>query len=315
MSDTLYIQEDIKAFLKEKSGDPAPRTFDDAPAAEIRAEVNAMFALLNTGGPVLEDTKDITLSGAFGARPARLYKSAASDTPQPCMIYFHGGGWIIGDLESEDRKLRHLAEDTGMTILSVDYVLAPEYPFPGPGDDCLACARDALARADELGIDPTQIVLGGASAGANLALVTALAMRDAEISLAGLVLFYGAFDLTFSGQSMELLKDGFFLDKEGMYRFRKYYCPDEANWMKSEASPLFGDFTGLPRTFISAPSMDPLFNDSTRLDERMKAAGVETELKIYKGAIHGFTLFQERFKCAREGVDDASAFLNALIAK
>ena len=312
MSDAPYIQDDIKAFLKEKEGQPAPPNIGEVPAEEVRALMGEMFDLLNVGGPVIENTRDIELAGAFGPRTARFYKPVASETPQACMIYFHGGGWIIGDVETEDRKLRHIAELSGMSILSVDYVLAPEHPFPGPGNDCTACIRDAVARADELGIDPDQIVLGGASAGANLALVSALAMRDAGMSLAGLLLFYGAFDLTYSGESMELLKNGFFLDKDAMYRFRGHYCPDEDNWMKPEASPLFGDFSGLPKTYISAPDADPLFDDSTRLATWMQAAGVDAELRVYEGAIHGFTMFQERFKSAREGVEDAAIFLRSL---
>ncbi len=312
MRDTPYIQADIKAFLKEKEGQPPPPNIGEVPAEDVRALMGQMFGLLNAGGPVIEDTKDIQLAGAFGPRTARFYKPVASDMPQACMVYFHGGGWIIGDVETEDRKLRHIAELSGMSILSVDYVLAPEHPFPGPGDDCIACINDAISRADELGIDPDRIVLGGASAGANLALVSALTMRDSGADLAGLLLFYGAFDLTYSGESMELLKSGFFLDKEAMYRFRGHYCPDEENWLKPQASPLFGDFSGLPKTFISAPSADPLFNDSTRLEMRMQAASVNVELKVYEGAIHGFTMFQERFKSAREGVEDAATFLRSL---
>lgn len=307
-----FLQDDVKTFLKEKEGQPAPPNIGEVPAQEVRALMGEMFAQLNVGGPEIENTQDIQLSGAYGPRTARFYRPVASETPQACMIYFHGGGWIIGDVETEDRKLRHLADLSGMAILSVDYVLAPEHPFPGPGDDCIACINDAIARAAELGIDPEKIVLGGASAGANLALVSALSLRDAGQKLAGLLLFYGAFDLTYSGESMELLKSGFFLDKDSMYRFRGHYCPDQDNWRKPEASPLFGDFAGLPKTFISAPDADPLFNDSTRLARRMRGTGIDVELKVYEGAIHGFTMFQERFKCARVGVEDGAEFLKSL---
>ena len=208
------------------------------------------------------------------------------------MIYFHGGGWVIGNLETEDRKLRHIVDESGVCVLSVDYVLAPEHPFPGPGNDCIACVRDALNRAGELGIDPDRIFLGGASAGANLALVAALALRDAGIQLAGLLLFYGAFDLTYSGRSMDLLKSGYFLETEAMYRFRRHYCPEESNWRKPEASPLFGNFQGLPRTFISAPTVDPLFNDSTRLADLMEAAGVKVDLQVMRAPFTGSRCFR-----------------------
>ncbi len=307
-----YLQDDVRDFLKEKEGQPAPPTIGDVPAQEVRKLMGEMFALLNVGGPVLEHTRDVQLSGAFGPRPARLYRPVEAAGPQSCMIYFHGGGWIIGDLETEDRKLRHIAEQSGMSILSVDYVLAPEHPYPGPGNDCIACIKDAISRAAELGIDSKKIVLGGASAGANLALVSALALRDEDIELAGLLLFYGAFDLTYSGESMEVLKSGLFLDKEAMFLFREHYCPDEKNWRKPAASPLFGDFTNLPKTFISAPDADPLFNDSTRLAANMRSAGIDTRLHVYHGAIHGFTMFQDRFASAREGVKDAADFLRSL---
>lgn len=312
MAEKPYVQEDIEVFLKEKEGQPPPPNMDEVPPAKVRETMGELFALLNLGGPVVRKTTDIQLEGAFGPRTARFYQPGETASPQPCMIYFHGGGWVIGDVETEDRKLRHLADQSGISILSVDYVLAPEHPFPDPGNDCIACIQDALARAGELNIDTRRIVLGGASAGANLALVSALAMRDAGIELAGLLLFYGAFDLTYSGESMELLKSGFFLETEAMYRFRRHYCPSEDNWRKPEASPLFGDFHGMPRTFISAATVDPLFNDSTRLAKRMRDDGVDTELHIYEGAIHGFTMFQERFKCARQGVGDAAKFLQGL---
>ncbi|HAY05307.1 MAG TPA: hypothetical protein DCY26_01480 [Hyphomonas sp.] len=304
-----YIQQDVLTFLKEKEGQPPPPNMDEVSPSSVRAMMDEMFALLNKGGPPVGEVRDTLLAGAFGPRPARLYKPVASNAPSACMIYFHGGGWVIGNLETEDRKLRHIVDESGICVLSVDYVLAPEHPFPGPGDDCIACVRDALNRAGELGIDPDRIFLGGASAGANLALVAALALRDAGIQLAGLLLFYGAFDLTYSGRSMDLLKSGYFLETEAMYRFRRHYCPEESNWRKPEASPLFGNFQGLPRTFISAPTVDPLFNDSTRLADLMEAAGVKVDLQVYEGAIHGFTMFQERFSCARQGVADAAAFL------
>lgn len=314
MAGEPFIRHEIRAYLDEIADRPPPPRIGEVPAPTVRAAMREMLAPLNAGGPEMAETRDLTLAGAFGPRPARLYRPQNVTAPAPALVYFHGGGWVVGDLDTEDRKLRHLAEESDVVILSVDYVLAPEHRFPEPLDDVAACARDAVARAGELELDPERVALGGASAGANLALAAALRLRQAGPSLAALVLFYGVYDLTYGAASHETFAEGYFLETERMKRFRELYGVAEADWTAPDASPLYGELAGLPPTFLNAAALDPLLDDTVRLAAKMRAAGVDVDERVYDGVIHGFTIFMERFACAREAVSDAAAFLRRRLA-
>jgi acetyl esterase len=235
--------------------------------------------------------------------PVRVYRRfgvgvgrGPGDAAPSAIVFLHGGGWVVGDLDSHDASCRLLAAVTGCVVVAVDYRLAPEHPFPAAVEDALAAYAWVQRSHDELGTAPGQVGVMGDSAGGNLAAVVALETRPGRPAHAPDVpppvaqgLVYPAVDARLDSPSMDELAEGFFLTRAGMEAYRALYLPDPADWTDLRASPLLApDHAGVAPAVIVTAGFDPLRDDGRRYAEALRAAGVEVDLRCYDDQIHGF---------------------------
>jgi acetyl esterase len=248
-----------------------------------------------TGPPrPLARVEDVSIPGPGGEMGGRLYVALdAPPPPQPLLVYLHGGGWVIGDLDSHDSVCRFLAEHGGCRVLSVDYRLAPEHPFPIPVEDVVAAFAWAHANATELGADRDRIAVGGDSAGGNLATALCLQNRDAgDPQPAMQLLLYPVTDAVGGQQSRDTFAEGFLLTREDMEWFESHYIPDGIDDADPRASMMRAeDVSGLPPAYVATAGFDPLRDEAETYAERMREAGVAVVLQRHGGMIHGFANF------------------------
>ncbi|HEX3608859.1 MAG TPA: alpha/beta hydrolase [Solirubrobacterales bacterium] len=235
--------------------------------------------------------EDITIPGPAGEIPARLYVAlGAPRPPQPLLVYYHGGGWVIGDLETHDGLCRFFAEHSGCRVLSVDYRLAPEHPFPAPVEDAVAAFAWARQNAAELGADPARIAVGGDSAGANLS--TGLCLQNRETGAqqpAMQLLLYPPTDVVGEQASRDTFAEGFLLTRNDMQWFEDHYLPEGCGPDDQRASMMrAADVSGLPPAYVATAGFDPLRDEGEVYAERMREAGVPVVLQRYPALIHGF---------------------------
>jgi acetyl esterase len=258
---------------------------------------------------------DQAIAGPAGALRTRLVRPrAAGAAPLPVLVYFHGGGWCIGDLDTHDAACRQLAAEAGCAVLAVDYRLAPEHPFPAAVEDCFAALRFVATEGAGLGLDPARIAVGGDSAGGNLAAVTAIAARDAGITLKGQVLIYPATDFSVARPSHDDYAEGFLLTREAMAWFGGNYLPEERrrDW---RASPMLAsDVTGLPPAIILVGDCDPLRDESRDYAERLRQAGNEAAFHLYPGMIHGFFTMGGAIAAADRAIAQSAALLRRVFS-
>ncbi len=316
MSDDHYIDPEIMPVLERMQARMALRApMSDVSIADMRKRARADFAAMNANPPMLAYVEDTVIEGAFGTRKARIYDAAGTRTGAPGLIYFHGGGWIVGDLDSEDEKLRRLALASGIRILSVEYVLAPEHKFPDPLEDCIAAAKSVRKAAPELGLDAERLAIGGASAGANLALSTALALRDDNASwLRFMLLFYGVYDMASQAPSRSLFNEGYGMTAEAMEFFYSLYLKGPTERIDPRASPLHAEMENLPPAFINAAGLDILRDDSRALAEKLRDNGVPIDYDEAPGVIHGYTLLAHEVVAARNTIERAAHALRLTLA-
>jgi acetyl esterase len=238
----------------------------------------------------VEDVASLEIPGPAGAIRARRYLPEDERGRLPLLVYLHGGGWVRGDLDTHDNVCRFLAREAGVAVLSVDYRLAPEHPFPAPVDDALAAFRYAAGHATELGADPAAVALGGDSAGGNLtAAVSMLAARDGGPVPAFAVMIYPATDFSRKRRSCELFGDGFFLTEEEMDWYRGHYLRDESSALDPRASPLLEeDLSDFPPCYITTAGFDVLRDEGEEYARRLREAAVAVALRRHPGMIHGF---------------------------
>jgi acetyl esterase len=267
-------------------------------------------------GPLLEmrgfddvQTVDRTLPGADGLRRARVYRPVrANRSGAPGLVWFHGGGWVIGSIDSHDGVCRALASRSGVVVVSVDYRLAPEHPFPAAPDDAVAATRWVLENAGSLGIRPAAVAVGGDSAGGNLAALVALNLRGAERVPAFQLLVYPATDLTRSLPSHRFFGEGLMLPEPAMKWFLRNYLPDPVLERDPRASPLFAtDFSGLPPALVVTAGFDALRDEGRAYADRLREAGVAVEYVCSEGSMHGFL--------HTAGANDESARVLDLVAR
>lgn len=233
-------------------------------------------------------TREVMVPVDGGAIRVRLYEPAhPSGVRRPLYIFLHGGGWCVGDLDQRDPRCRTIAGEVGCVVASVDYRMAPENAFPTPFDDCVAALRWLVDHADELGVDPGRVAIGGESAGANLAAAVCLHARDhGGPALRFQWLDVPAVDLTMSLPSIDRLATGYGLTKAGMERYRDAYLGD-GDRRDPRASPLHAaSHAGLPPALVTTMEFDPLRDDGQAYADALRAAGVEVEHHHVDGLIH-----------------------------
>lgn len=229
-------------------------------------------------------TQDIEVPGAAGMLRARVYRPNC-DSPTPTLVFFHGGGWVIGSIESHDLQTRMLCRDAQVTVLSVEYRLAPENRWPAGLEDSLAATEWSLDNAAQLGGDPQRVAVGGDSAGGNLSAIVAQHFRD---RIAAQLLIYPGVDFTGDYPSRDENSEGYFLTQEEIRFFGLSYLPNLEVVEDPRVSPIKGDLTGLPPAIVVTAEYDPLRDEGDAYARALEQVGVEVIHRPCAGMIHGF---------------------------
>ncbi|MFN0147571.1 MAG: alpha/beta hydrolase [Dehalococcoidia bacterium] len=241
-------------------------------------------------GEEVGSVQDRTVAGPGGAIPIRIYTPAAGAGPRPALVWYHGGGWVIGNLDGADYGCRMFANAADAVVVSVDYRLAPEAKFPAAADDCYAATKWVADNAASLGVDARKIAVGGDSAGGNLAAVVAQMAKAAGGPGIGFqLLVYPVTNHDYGTVSYRDNADGYLLTKESMVWFWDHYLRTPADGKDPKASPLQAkDLSGLPPALVYTAEFDPLRDEGEAYAEAMRKAGVRVEQQRYAGQIHGF---------------------------
>jgi acetyl esterase len=250
-----------------------------------------------------------------GSVPVRVY-APSTDQLLPALVFFHGGGWVKGSLQSHDVVCRALANGAGCVVVSVDYRLAPEHRFPAAIDDAFASLQYVAAHAAELGIDADRLAVAGDSAGGNLAAAAALLARDSGgPRLAQQLLIYPVLEYNLDTDSYLANADGFMLTREAMRFYWRHYLRSDADGDDPRASPLRASrFDGLPSALIITAEFDPLRDEGRAYALRLEAAGVPVTYSEYAGLVHGFVTYMDVVDQGKVAVAEASAALRAAFA-
>jgi len=237
----------------------------------------------------VESVEDQKIPGPHGDIPIRIYRPS-NEIDLPVLVYYHGGGWVIGDLETHDSVCRNLSKAADIVVVSVDYRLAPEHKFPIPFDDCYTATQWVVENAEALKIDGKRLAVGGDSAGGNLAAAITLKARDeGGPSIKYQLLIYPATDGSQDTQSKIDFKEGYLLSKHDMEFFGSAYISNESDYLNPLISPLLAsDHTKLPPAFVFTAGFDPLRDEGKAYADKLKSAGVAVDYKNYEGTIHGF---------------------------
>ncbi len=310
--DAVYLDPETAEILKEIATVALPDRAS-LPVEEARLQMEAGNVVWNTPLPDVAEVRDFTIEGPLGDIPMRLLRPAntASDG---VVLYLHGGGFVLGSLESHHRIMRLLAIESGAVVIGVDYRLAPEHPFPGPLHDSLAAVRWLQTEAAALGLDRERIVLGGDSAGANLALACLLALRDQGESMPiGAALFYGCYWARLGTRSHQRFGGGGYrLSSKEMGWFWDQYLGDHGKGSPL-AEPMEANLEGLPPLFLNYGTVDPLADDTLEMVERLDQAGVVHECIAYPGLVHGFLQMTNRVEAAMTSMTDAGLAIRDML--
>jgi acetyl esterase len=280
------------------------------PVAEARVNFETLFAGLGPGEPVAA-VADHTIPVGGTTVPARSYRPAGSagDEALPLVVYFHGGGWLLGSIDSHDGICRSLANASGAVVLNVGYRRAPEARFPAAADDALAATRWAHAHAALLGADPARLAVAGDSAGGNLAAVVCQDLRDAHEPIVRFqLLIYPVVTLDVES-GFDMAYEGYFLYRDEILWHQEHYLSSPAEARSARVSPLLGDASGLPPAAIQAAECDPLHVQAERYRDLLAKAGVPVAFRCYPGMIHGYFGLDSAFELAGEAMVDAGSSL------
>ncbi|MFW2383699.1 MAG: alpha/beta hydrolase [Acidimicrobiales bacterium] len=299
------VEPDIRRYLESPLA-----AFPDV-ATSTAAEVRAHFTEMRTVEemPDVAEVSNTVFKGPGGDVPVRVYRSGEPETA--VILWFHGGGWVLGDLDTAELPARSLCAQTGCTVLSVGYRLAPEARFPGAVEDCLASLKWARTEAGTLRIDPDRLIVGGDSAGANLAAVVAVAERDARRSLLGQLLIYPVIEPKTESGGYGAVGEGYGLSEAAMDWFWDHYVPEAADRSDWRVNLSVAELSGAPDAFVLTCGYDPLAAEGIRFASRLAAAGVSVVTEHLAGAIHG--VFATNLDAGFRSRAAASAWVRSLI--
>ncbi len=260
------------------------------PLPELRQQLRTMVTLMDEPAPPLPRIEDVRLPGPAGELPARVYAPRVGGAPLPTVTYFHGGGWVQGDLETHHGLCARLAKHAGVLVVAVDYRLAPEHKFPAAVEDCLAAYRWVRAHGHDLGADTARVAVAGDSAGGNLsAVVSQLAAAGGTPPPTCQVLVYPAVDFSLETASHRELADGHVIPRDRILWYSEQYLRSEADKADVRASPLRApSLAGQPPALIVTGGFDPLRDEGKAYGDRLREAGVDVVYREYPGQIHAF---------------------------
>jgi acetyl esterase len=305
----LAVETQLMLRLQRLAGLPGPETL---PIPEGRRALLHEAQVVGGRHPI-GAVRDLPVGGLRG----RLYTpTGVLPDPTGLLVFFHGGGFMYGDLDSHDAPCRFLAERAGIRVLAVDYRLAPEHPFPAAYDDALAAYRWAVTNAASLGVDPARIAVGGDSAGGNLAAGVALAAAREGLPLAFQLLVYPATDATRQTRSLELFESGFYLTRGFMELANDSYLPNEADRKDPHASPLFDQIPdGVAPAYVATAGFDPLRDEGEAYARMLCEAGVQVEMHRFPDQIHGFFNVLGPGRRSRAAVAEIAVRLGAALVR
>jgi acetyl esterase/lipase len=309
----MPLDPQVKTLLDQVAAMGAPE-LHTLSVAEARVALAAMAALQGEPQSVAR-VENRALPGPAGEIPVRIY-SPAGHAPLPVLVYFHGGGWVLGNLDSHDGVCRSLANAAGCIVVSVDYRLAPEHKFPAAADDSYHATLWVAANAAAIGGDPNRVAIGGDSAGGNLTAVVALIARDrGKPALVHQLLIYPATDAAYDTASCRENAAGYFLTKDAMHWFWNHYLPSTDRGREPYASPLRAEsLQGLPPALVITAEFDPLRDEGEAYAARLREAGVPVTLTRYDGMVHGFFGMGALLDQAKTAVAEAAGALRAAFA-
>ena len=308
-----YVRPDVAGFLAFLNNLPGPRTHEMEPPA-ARATYKAMKDVADPPVGELGTIRDIAIPGPAGAIPARLFDVQESRLPGPLVLFYHGGGFVIGDLDTHASFCAEVSRALDLPVLAVDYRLAPEAPWPAAPDDCEAATRWAAGSPAELGRSVTALVPCGDSAGGTLTITTALALRDAPaaVPVIAQLPFYPATDATRDYPSYADFAEGYLLTRASMEWFNAAYAADRAH---PRGSPMAASLAGLPPALVVTASLDPLRDEGRAYAAVLVEAGVATVYREAVGNVHGFINLRQAIPSSRGDVAGALVALKAIIAE
>ncbi|HXN68376.1 MAG TPA: alpha/beta hydrolase [Bradyrhizobium sp.] len=298
----------------QEAGRPPFETVSPAEARELYLQ--GRFAT-NPEPPELKSVEPLAIPAPHGSIPARIYTPKAPRQASglaPCLVFFHGGGWVIGDLDSHDVVCRKLADEGKLLVISVDYRLAPEHKFPAAVDDAIAATRWIADHSGKLGVDASRLMVGGDSAGGNLAAVVAIAARDGNgPAIAGQVLIYPATEAARIHPSHSEPETSILLTHSVTRYFYESYLNSTADVRDWRASPArAGTLVGLPPAYVLTAGADPLRDEGDEYARRLKAAGVAVTWRHFAGQFHGFFTMGKLLQQANVAAAEIGVWLKAL---
>jgi acetyl esterase len=284
------------------------------PLDEARATTEAMNLPLCEGGPTMLESADRWLPIRGRRLLCRLHRPAAGALP--VLVYIHGGGFVWNSIDTHDRLMREYAAGAGCAVVGPDYALSPEAPFPQALEECADVVRWIARHGASWGLDPARIVLGGDSAGANIAMGVALLLRETDpaLKLGGLLLNYGVFDADLDTPSYREFADGYFLTRDKMRFYWDCYCPRRPDRLNPLASPLRADLRGLPPVVLAIAELDVLASENHAMAARLRDAGVSVESRVFPGTAHGFLRAANHVRAAREATAMGAGWLKRVMA-
>jgi acetyl esterase len=307
----------VKGLLDEMAANPTPKLWEIT-APQGREMYRMIASQLDTQGISIGKVENTTIPGPAGPIAARVYTPVASGgTALPALVFFHGGGFVIGDLETHDALCRSLANESGAKVIAVDYRLAPEHKFPAAPDDCYAATKWVETNAATLGVDPNRIAVGGDSAGGNLAAVVCqMAKQKGGPHLVFQLLIYPVTQYRANTDSMKNFAEGYFLERRTMdWFFDQYTDASSIDPNDPRISPLTAsDLAGLPRAYVVTAGFDPLRDEGKAYADKLNRAGVAAVYVDYPSMIHGFFGMSAVLPQARQAIGDACAALRKVFA-
>lgn len=291
-----FVRPDVAAFVTALASLPGPRAWEVS-AAEARAMTLTMKEVADLPTGELAVIRDLTMPGPGGDIPLRLFDARPDRGPGPVLVFLHGGGWTLGDIATYTPVCAEMARQLDVPIVSVGYRLAPENPWPAAPDDAEAASRWIASAPAALGLAPTGLLLAGDSAGGNLALIVALALRDAPAAAPLLAQWaiYPATDFVTHYPSYTEFAEGYLLTRDAIRWFGENYAADGGHW---RASPIKADPAGLPPTLVTTAGLDPIRDQGRAYAAALANAGVDVTFREARGTIHGFIMLRRAIPSA-----------------